>query len=347
MVKACVAHGAHDLRIEDKEPSLLGAGMVQVRLGAGGICGSDLHYYHEGGIAGLTIQEPLILGHEMAGTITQVGDGVTDLSPGMRVVVNPHRPCLRCQDCGRGTLHLCSDNFFAGSVARMPHMQGFFAELTTVSARQCLPIPDDLDFGLAALTEPFAVCLHGVSRAGPLIGKRVLVTGAGPIGCLLIVAARLAGASHIIATDILDEPLATARRVGADETINVAASPEKLESLQQGRGVMDVVLEATGVVQALEDAVKACRAGGTLVVVGMIPGGKSFTLANRVVFKELDLKGSFRFDKEFHWAHQAIVDRRVDLSPVLTEQFPIDRAVEAFDFASDRRKGLKSQIVLA
>ncbi|MEO1020294.1 MAG: L-idonate 5-dehydrogenase [Pseudomonadota bacterium] len=346
MVKACVAHGAHDLRIDEREPAALGPGMVRVRLGAGGICGSDLHYYHEGGIAGLPIREPLILGHEMAGTIVETAADVSGFAPGMRVVVNPHRPCLKCADCGRGTLHLCADNFFAGSVARMPHMQGFFSEVSTVAARQCRSIPENLDFGLAALTEPLAVCMHGVSRAGPLLGKRVLITGSGPIGCLLLVAARAAGAAEMLITDLHDEPLAVARKMGADEVINIAKNPERLEQLQVGRGTMDVVLEASGNVRALEDAVKACRAGGTLVVVGMLPGDTIFKLANRIVFKELDVRGSFRFDKEFDWALRAIIDRRVDLEPVLTEQFPLSRAVEAFDFASDRKKGMKSQLVL-
>lgn len=347
MVKACVAHGAHDLRIDEREPAALGAGMVRVRLGAGGICGSDLHYYHEGGIAGLPIREPLILGHEMAGTVVETAADVMDLGPGQSVVVNPHRPCLKCWDCRRGTLHLCSDNFFAGSVARMPHMQGFFSEVSTVAARQCRPIPDHLEFGLAALTEPLAVCMHGVARAGSLLGKRVLITGSGPIGCLLLVAARVSGAEHIIVTDLHDEPLAVARRMGADETINIAQTPEKLEALQQGRGTMDVVLEASGAIEALEDAVRACRAGGTLVMVGMLPGDTIFKLANRLVFKELDVKGSFRFDKEFDWALGAIIDGRVDLRPVLSAQFPLDRAIEAFEFASDRQQGMKSQLVLA
>jgi L-idonate 5-dehydrogenase len=215
---ACVIHGARELKIENRpEPPHPQDGEVLVRFGAGGICGSDLHYYHEGGILDFKIREPLVLGHEVAGEVVEIGPGVTKVSVGQRVAVNPLRSCLRCVYCLSGRPNLCLNRRFFGSAARFPHVQGMFAELFIASEAQCVTIPELTPFRVAACAEPLRVTLHAVAAAGAMLGRKVLVTGSGPIGVLVAASARLAGAAEIVVTDLYDEALAIASRMVAKE----------------------------------------------------------------------------------------------------------------------------------
>src|ERR1700738_3005994 len=226
---ACLIHRAKDLQIERRPEPRPGAGEVIVRFSAGGICGSDLHYYHEGRVGNFELREPMILGHELAGEVVEIGEGVTKVQPRQRVAVNPTRPCLHCRYCLSGRSNLCKNVRFYGSAARYPHVQGGFAELFTASEEQCVPIPDSLSYPAAACAEPLAVTLHAVARAGSLLGRRVLITGAGPIGILIVAPARLAGAAEIMITDLFDEPLAVAERLGATRVLNVKTAAADLE----------------------------------------------------------------------------------------------------------------------
>ncbi len=223
-----VAYRPRDLRLEDTlAPGEPGAGEVAVQLRVGGICGSDLHYFNHGGFGTVRLKEPMVLGHEVAGTVAALGVGVTGLALGQTVAVNPSTPCGVCANCRRGRANLCTDMRFDGSAMRFPHVQGLFREAVVVPAAQAKPV--DGSPHLAALCEPLAVCLHAVARAGPLLGARVLVSCSGPIGCLTVLAAHLAGAAEIVVTDIADSPLAIARQLGATRTVNVATAPNGLD----------------------------------------------------------------------------------------------------------------------
>jgi L-idonate 5-dehydrogenase len=226
IMKAIVIHGAKDLRIEDRTPDLVGVGQVEISIEAGGICGSDLHYYNHGGFGAIRVREPMILGHEVAGTVKALGEGVSSLAVGDRVAVSPSRPCNACDYCLKGQQNHCLNMRFYGSAMPMPHIQGAFRQRLVAEQWQCHKVADGVSINEAAFAEPFAVTLHAVSRAGSLLGKRVLVTGCGPIGALAIIAARAHGAREIVATDVMDAVLDKAREIGADRTINVASQPE-------------------------------------------------------------------------------------------------------------------------
>ena len=344
-MRACVIHAAHDLRVEERQPRPLRPGEVRVALGAGGICGSDLHYFHEGRVGDFLVREPMVLGHEMAGRVAELGPDVAGPPVGTPVIVNPQHPCGACPACWRGERHLCGSVVFAGSARPFPHSQGLFEELTVVRASQLHPVPADLPICTAAFAEPLAVCLHAVNRAGPLLGQHVLVVGAGPIGCLCVIAARLSGAARITISDLLATPLATAKTLGADDTIDLAADRGPLDRLQAGGGTVDVVLECSGAMKGVEDALLAVRSGGTVVQVGIMAGGPQPVPYSRIIGKEITLKGTFRFDEEFDWAVSALVAGRVDVAPLLTDQIPLTRAREAFELATDRRKAMKVQLV--
>ena len=155
----------------------------------------------------MRIQQPMVLGHEVAGSVATVADDVTSVQVGDRVAVNPSRPCSACKYCLEGLPNQCLDMRFYGSAMRMPHIQGAFRDALVCNASQCHLVADGIPLQQAALAEPFSVGLHGVQRAGPLLGKRVLVSGCGPIGALALVAARVHVAAEIVVTDVVDEPL--------------------------------------------------------------------------------------------------------------------------------------------
>lgn len=342
-MRAVVIHAEKDLRVEEREVAALGPLDVRVRIEAGGICGSDLHYYLHGGFGTVRVREPMILGHEIAGTVEAVGAEVSRVAPGDRVAVNPSRWCGRCRYCATGQQQHCTEMLFYGSAMRFPHVQGGFRELLVVEERQAVKVAGGVSAGMAAFAEPFAVCLHAVKRAGPLLGRRVLVTGCGPIGILTVVAAKAAGAGEIVVTDVVEGPLATALRMGASAAINVAAEPERLKA-EYGteKGAFDVMFEASGNQHALAGAFDVVRPGGVIVQIGV---GGAFTLPmNVLVAKEFDLRGSFRFHEEFDWAVRLIGSGAVDLAPLLTATIPVERAVEAFDLAADKSKAMKVQL---
>ena len=251
-----------------------------VRVGHGGICGSDLHYFHDGGFGTVRIKEPMVLGHEVAGTVTAVGPGVTRLKIGDRVAVNPSRPCDACTYCLQGWPNQCLEMRFYGSAMRTPHVQGAFRSLLLCQASQCEAVADGVPLQQAALAEPFSVALHAVQRAGPLLGKRVLVTGCGPIGALAVAAARVHGAAQIVATDVVDKPLAVVRKLGAGQTINVATDNAWVQRYSADKGSFDVMFECSGNQRALRDGLDVMRPRGTVVQLGL---GSDVSLPQNVV----------------------------------------------------------------
>jgi L-idonate 5-dehydrogenase len=343
-MRCVVIHAPKDLRVEQHpDPAALQPTELLVRIGAGGICGSDLHYYQHGGFGTVRVKEPMILGHEVSGTVAAIGGAVTRVKVGDVVAINPSRPCGKCQYCAAGMFNHCLDMRFYGSAMRFPHVQGAFRDVLVCEETQAVPVPAGVSLGEAAFAEPLAVCLHAVRQSGGVKDKRVLVTGCGPIGCLTVLAARFGGAREIVATDVVDGPLAMAKRVGADQTINVAASPEAMQPFSANKGSFDVALEASGNAQALASAFDVVKPKSVIVQVGL--GGTQFPIAiNTLVAKEISLRGTFRFHEEFAEAVAAIGSRRLDVTPLLTQTLPVDDAVRAFELASDRSQAMKVQL---
>lgn len=340
-MKAIVIHAAEDLRIEEQSVVPPGPGEVQIELARGGICGSDLHYYNHGGFGPVRLKEPMILGHEVAGHITALGEGVSGLSIGQLVAVSPSRPCGNCRFCDEGQFNQCLNMRFYGSAMPFPHIQGAFREVLVADASQCAPA-DGLSPGEAAMAEPLAVCLHAVRNAGSMLGKSVLVTGCGPIGILCILAARRAGADLIVATDLSAFTLSKAEAAGADRVINMAETPEGLEGYFADKGTFDVLFECSGAAPALASGISAMRPGGTIVQLGL--GGDMPVPMMALTAKELSLKGSFRFHEEFFTGVSLMQKGLIDVKPFITQTFPLSDAVAAFKTAGDRSQAVKAQI---
>ncbi len=334
-----VIHAPDDLRVMEQDAGTLQPGQVLVQVGFGGICGSDLHYFHAGGFGTVRIKRPMILGHEVAGTVTAVAPGVTHVKPGDKVAVNPSRPCSACKYCLEGLPNQCLDMRFYGSAMRDPHVEGAFRNLLVCDAVQCALVAAHVPLQHAALAEPFSVALHGVQRAGPLLGKRVLVSGCGPIGALAVAAARVHGAAEITAVDLTDETLTVARAMGANVTINVGKDKDWTQRYSADKGTFDLMLECSGNERALRAGLDTMRPRGVVVQLGL--GGDVSIPQNLVVAKELSICGSFRFHAEFALAVALINEGRVDMRPMITASFPLSQAREAFELASDRTRAMK------
>ncbi len=343
-MRALVAHGARDVRIEDAPLRDAAADEVVVRVLRGGICGSDLHYYNHGGFGTVRLREPMILGHEVAGEIVSCGSAVSHLSPGQLVAVSPSRPCGSCELCHRADFNHCLNMRFYGSAMPYPHIQGAFRETLVAHASQ-IAVADGLSPGAAAMAEPLAVTVHAANQAGNLVGKRVLITGCGPIGMLCLLVAQTAGAVEVVVTDISDKPLQLARSLGASQAVNVASDGAALDAYAANKGYFDVLFECSGAEQALAAAVPLLRPRGTVVQLGL--GGDMRLPMQAMTAKELTVRGSFRFHDEFFTGVSWMRSGRIDVSPLLTHTLKLDDAVAAFELAGDRSQAMKVQLDFA
>ena len=341
-MKAIVCHAPDDLRLDAFETDTLGPQQLAVRVAYGGICGSDLHYFRHGGFGTVRIKEPMVLGHEVSGIVSAVGSDVTNFAPGQRIAISPSRPCGVCQYCQKGHHNHCLDMRFYGSAMRFPHIQGAFRESLVIDASQAHKINDTLSLSLAALAEPLSVGLHAIQRAGSVFGKQVLVTGCGPIGALLIAGLRRAGAARIVAVDVADKPLECARAMGADDTINLATTPDGLAPFAANKGVFDVMFEASGNDKALRSGLDVVTPRGIIVSIGL--GGDSTLPLNQLVGKELELRGTFRFHEEFAVAVRFLNEGLIDGRPVISHVVDFDHATQAFELACDKSQAMKVQI---
>jgi L-idonate 5-dehydrogenase len=343
--RVCRLHGQDDLRIETLALEEPGPGQVMVALAAGGICGSDMHYLADGGIGTIRVREPIILGHEASGRVVAVGPDVADLAPGDGVALNPSTPCGTCAYCTEGLPMHCLAMRFNGSAMRLPHEQGFFRDRMVLAAAQCVKVPAGVDLTAVACAEPLAVCLHAGRMAGEMRGKRVLVTGAGPIGALCVAVAAAAGAAEIVVTDLQDAPLAVAAAMGATRTINVQSNPEAMEAYAADKGYFHVAFECSAAGPAIRSAIAALRPRGALVQVGVT--GEVPLPMNALVAKEIRFQGSHRFHEEFPEAVEAIASGRIDVRPIMTGRYPMERAAEAFALAADRSRAVKVHLSFA
>jgi L-idonate 5-dehydrogenase len=331
----CVIHGQGDLRVEELPVPSPGPGQALVAVRYGGVCGSDLHYWRHGGVGDFRLKEPMLLGHEVVGTVVSYGDGASGPVAGTAVAVHPATPCGVCPECVDGRRNVCRDTRYLGSAARFPHVQGGFAAHVVVPAGQLRPLPAGLELRRAALAEPLSVALHAVRRAGEVTGKHVLVTGAGPIGCLVVAAAKAAGAAHVTVTDLLPAALRYASAAGADTVVR-ADDPS-------GPGwpsEVDAAVEASGVAAGLDTCLRLVRRGGVVVQLGMLPSGQSPFAGNLVVSREIELRGAFRFDAEFDDALELLAAEPA-FDALVSAVVPVGEAESAFALAADRSRSCK------
>jgi L-idonate 5-dehydrogenase len=338
-VKAVVVHGAGDLRVDELPDPVPHAGEVLIAMEWGGICGSDVAYWRHGASGTAVLKDPLVLGHEMAGRIVRTGAGVSGLNVGQPVTVHPATPVGGdvLPDRLAGRTNLYPQISYCGSAAFHPHTDGGFSELKVVRADQIRPLPDDVGTDQGALAEPLAVAMHAVNRAGDLRGRDVLVNGAGPIGSLVVAAAKHAGAATVIAADVSNAPLSIARAMGADVLANLGSG----DALPAD---VEVVFEASGSPAALGAVLQATARGGTLVQVGNLPGTPTPANLGSLVTREITWIGSYRFVDEITDAIAAMRNG-LDVNPLITHRYPIDQAADAIAVAADRDSGSSKVLI--
>ena len=321
-MKVSRLNGAGDLRLGDEPLPDVPAGYSLVRVTAVGLCGSDLHWYAEGGIGDARVERPLVLGHEFA--------GIVEGGPrhGERVAVDPAMPCGRCASCRAGHHNLCPDVRFAGSGVQ----DGALAEFVAWRSDLLHPLPDELTDADGALLEPLGVAIHAFDLGHVRLGATVGVFGCGPIGLLLLQVARAAGAARVVATDPRPHRRAAARRLGADDVVGAEDAG--------GLGDVDVAFEVAGTNDAVDAAIAAARPGARVVLVGIPDDDRTTFSASVARRKGLTIVLVRRMKDVYPRAIALVRQQRVDVGGLVTARYPLGAVDEAFRVAA-ARAGLK------
>ena len=282
---------------------------VLVQVAAVGVCGSDVHYYQHGKIGPYEVKQPLILGHELSGVITAVGQDVDPSRIGQRVAVEPQRPCGKCEQCTSGRYNLCPEMIFFAT----PPVDGAFCEYVAIQSKFAYEIPDSVSFNAAALIEPLSVAIWALQRAEIKHGSTVLIAGAGPIGVIVAQAAKAMGATEITITDISEDRLEFALKHGATSAINV--SNDNLDGVE-----VDIFIDASGSGPAVYAGIKAVGPAGYAILVGM--GNDDVLLpVSHIQNNEIWVSGVFRYINTWPLGIQMVASGQIDLDVVVTATF--------------------------
>jgi L-iditol 2-dehydrogenase len=318
-----------------------GAGEVLVRIAAVGVCGSDVHYFTHGRIGRYVVDRPLVLGHECAGEIVEVGAGVSASRVMERVAVEPGVPCRRCGYCKTGRYNLCADVVFMAT----PPVDGAFAEFVSVPSDFAHPIPEHLSLLEAALVEPVAVGVHAARRGGIEPGVHCAVFGAGPIGLLLLQVLRAFGAASVAVADPQPARLKLAQELGADVVIDPSREqPSSPLATLRSTGV-DVAFDASGSGEGLASTIQVAARGGRVVWIGL-PGADLVPIpAAMLIDKEIDLRGVFRYANAYPVAIELVASGRVRTRPLISHRLPLGRTADALELLANRDPGVVKVVV--
>lgn len=333
--RAAVLHAPKDVRLEEHPVPAVGRSEVLVKIRSVGVCGSDVHYFRHGRIGSFIVEQPLVLGHEAAGVVVELGEDVTKHRVGERVCLEPGLPCGRCRECRAGRYNLCPDVRFLGT----PPINGAFTDYLSMHEDFVFAVPDSLSNDEAAQIEPLNVGVWACQKGDVRPGKRVLVTGAGPIGALAMQVARAAGADYVIVSDIDAGRLALAEQLGANEVLDARSSvPE--------RSSVDVLLECSGTEVAMQTGLEALRPAGRAVLVGMGVDTLSVPVAT-LQTRELLLTGTFRYANTYPAAIALAGSGRVSFDGITGPRYRLEETGEALARRPGDGEGLKAIIAVS
>jgi L-iditol 2-dehydrogenase len=331
-VRAAVLHAPGEIRIEEREPPVPGPREVLVQVTAVGVCGSDVHYYEHGRIGPFVVEAPLVLGHESAGRVVELGDGASKHAVGDRVTLEPGVPCGRCRECRAGRYNLCEDVVFFAT----PPIDGAFADFVAIHEDFAFALPDSLSDEEGALMEPLSVGVWACQKAGVSAGDRVLVTGAGPIGQLAMQCALAFGATDVTVSDVNERRLALAERSGATRVVR-PGEPMDFEA--------DALIECSGHPDALTAGIKALRPAGVAVLVGMGPGEEGTLPLSVIQTREIWVTGTFRYANTYPTAIALAATGRVDLKAIISGHFGLEDAEAALRAGREDPDSVKPMVV--
>jgi L-iditol 2-dehydrogenase len=342
MMKAAVMDRPFSMELKEVQVPTPKQDEVLVQVYCIGICGSDVHYYEHGRIGRYEVKQPIILGHELAGVVVQIGSDVTNVSVGDRVAVEPGVTCGRCDYCKSGRYNLCPDVVFMAT----PPVDGAWAEYVAVRSDFLFKLPDAMSFEEGALLEPLSVGFHAMRRAQVKPEDRVLITGLGPIGLLAIEAAKLFGVTEIYGSDVVAFRRDLALELGASQVLNPLEDDigKRLEQLSGGKGI-DVIIETSGNAKAISDTIDLVKRGGRIVFIGL-PTADTIPLnISSLIDAELNVYGLFRYANTYPAAIQALSKGKQDIRRVITHKFALDDIKEAVELAiTEKESSIKIMI---
>ncbi|GLT36015.1 hypothetical protein SLA2020_104200 [Shorea laevis] len=337
--------GINNLKIQPFKLPSLGPYDVKISIKAVGICGSDVHYLKHLSCAGFVVKDPMVIGHECAGIIDEVGSEVKNLVPGDRVAVEPQISCWQCDRCKEGRYNLCPDvKFFA-----TPPVHGSLANQVVHPANLCFKLPDNMTLEEGAMCEPLSVGVYACRRVNVGLYTNVLIMGAGPIGLVVMLAARAFGAPRIVMVDVDEHRLTVAKDLGADEIVKVSTSvqdiPEEVEKITKALGSrVDVTFDCAGFSKTMSTALAATSTGGVVCLVGM--GHSEMTIPlTPAAAREVDVVGVFRYQNTWPLCLELISSGKVDVKPLITHRFGFSQKEVEEAFETSARGGTAIKVM--
>ncbi|CAH1958616.1 unnamed protein product [Acanthoscelides obtectus] len=331
-----VLYGINDMRLEQRPISEPNDIQVLIQMEVVGICGSDVHYMTHGKIGPFVVEQPMVIGHEAAGTIVKCGKNVKHLQPGDRVAIEPGVPCRLCHLCKSGNYHLCGDLFFCATPPDDGNLSRFYCH----DADFCHKLPDNLNLEEGAIMEPLSVGVHACKKAGVKIGDVVLILGAGPIGLVTLLAAKAMGASKICITDILDIKLEMAKKLGADHAIKIEKHLSEDEIVKKVVTLLgeepNASFDCTGVESCVRIALRSTAKAGKVVLVGLGKFEMNLPLTSALI-KEVDIRGVFRYNNDYPTAIEMVRSGRINVKPLITHHYRLEETLQAFETAKTQK----------
>ncbi|XP_043261155.1 sorbitol dehydrogenase-like [Colletes gigas] len=327
-----ILYGINDIRLEQTPIDEPGQDEVLLKMACVGICGSDVHYLVHGRIGDFVVHKPMIIGHEASGVVTKLGKNVKHLKVGDRVAIEPGVPCRMCAYCKEGRYNLCKDIIFCAT----PPVHGNLRRFYKHAADFCYKLPDNVTLEEGALLEPLSVGVHACKRANIGIGSKVLILGAGPIGLVSLLVAKAMGANKIVITDLVQNRLDVAKKLGADETLLVKREYKEEDVVKKVHDLFgeepDKSIDASGAQSSIRLAILATKSGGVAVLVGMGAPEIQVPLINALV-REVDIRGVFRYANDYDDALNLVATGKVNVKPLITHNYKMEDTVAAFDTA--------------
>lgn len=343
-MRAARLHGIRDIHIDTVPRPSPGPGEVLLKMAAVGVCGSDVHYYLDGGIGDAVVTAPIIMGHEPSGYVAGLGEGVAGLTIGQLVAIEPAMPCGHCEMCLTGHPNLCPNVRFCGT----PPIDGVFSEYAVMPAENCIPLPEGFSPVEGALLEPLGVAIHTVDLSHIRVAQSIVVLGAGPIGLLIAAVARAAGAGQILMTEPIPKRRAFARAYVADAVFDPGEDDVVAAVMRatNGRGV-DIAFEAAGAAETPQNGVDMLRPGGALVLCGIPSGADTLTLTASVARRKgLTIKMVRRMKFVYPRGIRMVQRGMVDLKAIATHFVTLDSLPQAFEMVAGYEDGVIRAVAL-